>query len=297
MAPRGRALARTQTGLVDAAGSCSSFGLMRRFIEMLLVCALFAACSQQHEQFPPNPFLLGIYPSPAYSAFGGSHTYVLTPIMSSASDSPEMAATLVWGVDEKFVSMEPFDELSAAVKLTMREAGVTEVSVKGEFFGHRFGTRARLTITEASDEAWERGDARFHSGPQSSPEHLRELLEDMGFEVDCWRSESGCSESDCAVLKGAPSLLPKDAACSSCHDESTSDKGLRLTSLRLSGVSDDDLISMFSEGSFPAGHVYESEILKNRACGDSLFRNFHAWSMDEADKRGLVLKLRSLPPL
>ena len=54
---------------------------------------------------------------------------------------------------------------------------------------------------------------------------------------------------------------------------------------------------MFSEGSFPAGRVYESEILKNRACGDSLFRNFHAWSMEEEDKLGLVLKLRSLSPL
>ena len=238
-----------------------------------------------------------MYPSPGYSAFGGSHTYVLTPIMSSASDYPEIAATLVWGVDEKLVRMEPFDELPAAVKLTMRQAGVTEISVKGGSLGHRFGTRARLTITEASDEAWERGDARFHSGPQSSPEHLRKLIEDMGFEANCWTTEKGCSESNCAALKGAASLLPKDAACSSCHDESRSDDALRLTSLRLSGFSDDDLIEIFSEGTLPAVGVYNSEILKNRACGDSLFRNFHAWSMEEEDKLGLVLKLRSLPPL
>lgn len=251
---------------------------------ILSLCVLLAACSgEEEEPFPGNPFLLGVTFSPMYSAFGGSHDYAVTPMVSWVADDPKMAATLAWRVDEKILSTEPFDALPAAIKLTTRAAGSTVVQVKGEFFGSAFGLRSQLHITKASDEDWARGEARFYGGPRTA---LASLLVNS----DYTEISPGCVE------RLGPKGLPRDAACASCHDESTEGDSIAISPAQLAGLTDEDLIDIITHGRTAGGPFYQALMPDVRCWSFPKYDDFHAWSVDEEDMAGLLLKLRSLTP-
>ena len=258
--------------------------MTRWFKEIFSLCVLLAACSgEEEEPFPENPLLLGVTFSPMYSAFGGSHHYAVTPMVSRVADDPKVSATLVWRVDENFVSRSPFDALPAAIKLTTRAAGSTEVQVKGERFGWAFGLRSQLHIARANDEDWARGEARFHGGPRLG-------LASMLVNADSTETSPGCVE------RLGPKGLPRDAACASCHDESSEGDSIPISPAQLAGFTDEDLIDIITHGRAAGGPFYRS-LMPEVSCWDfASYDDFHAWAVDDEDMTGLLLKLRSLTP-
>lgn len=262
--------------------------LLRRCI--LSACALFAACSGNEDQLTFDAIAPGIAYSPMYSAFGGSHDYAVpaivwaatSPVSQDADFDPPLASTLVWRVDEKLVSTEPFDAIPGAIMLTTRGAGFTDIEVQGTYRrGSTFKTRARVNITKASDEDWARGEARYHSGPRPNLAMLLASLKEVGA-GDCVLSDT--------------SFLPQDSACAGCHDHASTPDSVNHTTLQTAGYSDDQLLDIITQGQKPAGGTFNSELLRDHPAPDCVFAKFHAWSVNEEDKLGLVLKLRSLPP-
>jgi hypothetical protein len=262
---------------------------------MLSVCVTLAACGVDEEPLTFGPIDPGIVYAPMYSAFGGSHAYAVAAIVSGAADSvsdnsdfdPPLASTLVWRVDEKLTSMEPFDAIPGAVKLTTRQAGFADVEVQGTYRrGSAFKTRARLNIAVASDRDWARGEARYYTGPSPSLATLRASI-----------SEPHLADSarDC-VVSDIREVLPQDSACAGCHDDASTSDFVNHTPMQTAGYSDEQLIAIITEGQKPAGGTFNSELLRDHPRPDCVFAKFHAWSVNDEDRLGLVLKLRSLAP-
>ena len=68
------------------------------------------------------------------------------------------------------------------------------------------------------------------------------------------------------------------------------------TPRQTAGYSDDQLIAIFTQGQKPAGYQFNSVFLKMLPQPDCVYAMFHTWQIDEDTKRGIVLKLRSIPP-
>jgi len=258
-----------------------------------LLCAALAACGGDTEAdaTPCNPLANGIEFTPMYSAFGGSHSYSVMPFLPSADPNskdadPILVSTIHWEVDEKFVSKEAFPDIPGAIKLTTRAAGIAKlhVTAKSASGAQVVCQSDSLNISRASDEDWDKGDARYNSGPQPH-------IADVSINPEVADSDAGAHS--CGLANDPQPDLPKNAACTGCHDGPDS---VPHSPLQTAGYSDEQLIAIFTQAQKPAGYTYNSALLKKLPEPDCIYARFHTWSVDQDTQRGLVLKLRSLSP-
>jgi hypothetical protein len=77
------------------------------------------------------------------------------------------------------------------------------------------------------------------------------------------------------------------AACTNCHGSGRND--VEHTPAQIGGFSDEQVIAIFTEGRKPPG-------VKNRVIDFEAWSPIHRWMMDEEEKKGIVVYLRSLEP-
>jgi hypothetical protein len=237
-----------------------------------------------------------------YSAFdGNAHDYQLTPNVPSASDMPTntnpdpiVPSSLQWTVEDAYLKKEAFGDIPNSILVTTKKAGMTTIKVTGKTMaGTAVRGEAQLVISEASADEWAQGDARYNNG----------MMIDWGSVF-----MAGRMQAQAAMMGGATSMgtcglpfsfgdaIPKTSACGNCHNN-MSGITVEHTPAQTAGYSDDDLIQIFTMGMKPAGYQFTSNILKYVPMPDCVYKTFHTWEIDDATKKGIVWKLRSLKPM
>ncbi|HTU60509.1 MAG TPA: hypothetical protein VMF89_18790 [Polyangiales bacterium] len=223
---------------------------------------------------------------PMYSAYDGVHRYQLTPSVPRAADDatdPVDPTTVKWTVDSTYVSIDPFPDLPLGVKLTTKRAGLTLVTVEATTrAGVRVRDEARLAITAVSPEAWEAGDQRFNVGTQVTWSPACSAPDELSF---------------CMLPCATWNELPKTSACASCHNSTSSSPFvIEYTPTQTAGLSDDQLLSLFTQGARPNYTGFDSALLQEAEEPRCLFSSFHVWEIDDVAARGVIAQLRAIPP-
>jgi hypothetical protein len=84
-----------------------------------------------------------------------------------------------------------------------------------------------------------------------------------------------------------PRMVEKTAACTNCHGSGTMD--IEHTPAQTGGYSDEELVIIITEGRKPPGVV-------NRVIPVEQWHRVHQWQLNEDEKKGVVVFLRSLEP-
>jgi len=257
----------------------------------LLLCAALAGCSSSGDSDEPKGVLranLIQFPQ-LYSAFdNGAHTYQLTPSIPAAADNsmdsdPIDAATIKWEVDGNYLSQAPFSDLPGGVLLTTKKAGMTIIKVTAKSkSGVDVRGEAPVQISQASPEEWDAGEARYNNGMAVNWQMLRPMQTTDG-------------STNCGLPVDLTGTIPTSSACTNCHN-SMNPISIEHTPTQTAGYSDDALVQIFTQGQKPAGGVFNSTFLKTLPMPDCIYKSFHTWEIDEATKKGIVWKLRSIAP-
>ena len=160
--------------------------------------------------------------------------------------------------DPSAVSFTPTAE---GTMIQIRKAA-GEVKITAETNDGKRGT-ATLRITEATADDWRLGQARYTTGGSA-----------IGISRDAGRIGV---------------MLNPMAQCSFCHG-ATGSLMVAHTPQQAGGYSDEELIKVFTEATKPAGVGMRTNF------GEAMWKSIHKWNMEEADKRGMVVYLRSLTP-
>ena len=258
---------------------------LQRTAKLLLCAATLVGCSSSDDEGDVGmlrPKLISF--SPMYSAFDGTHEYAVTPSVPSAAENsqdsdPVMASTIKWQIDNAYLKQDEFPELTAATKLTTKKAGKTMVKVTAKTLGGlQVRGEAELTISEASQAEWDAGEARYNNGMMIT--WMRPMMAAAG--------EGVC---------GLPIVidLPTTSACGNCHNPMNA-ISVEHTPTQTAGYSNEDLVNIFTTGAKPAGGTFNSPFLRAAPMPDCIYKEFHTWEMTEDEKKGIVWKLRSIPP-
>lgn len=168
----------------------------------------------------------------------------------------------------KFTASDPskvdVENTATGATLTMKAAGTVTITAT---LGNEKGT-SLLTITETSAAEWEKGNARYNSG------------------IDALPTPDGGS------ITVANFFSNRDAkgACTTCHSKTAKLFQIEHTPQQTGGFSDTEIITIFSTGAKPDNARQRTNL------PEFLWGMGHRWTVEEADKKGLVTYLRSLPP-
>jgi hypothetical protein len=267
--------------------------MMRRWkpettFHALWLAAFFGGCAESDARATESA--LREYPivfPPMHSAFGGSHDYSVTPFIAPLFGNEKYSevdlSTIEWILDERFVKREDFSPFSHAAKLITKRSGVTTVVLTAtNLNGTRLRAESTLTIHEAEDDTWDKGEARYSGGPVVAP---------------------GITSVDRSppVTCGRPidlrSGLVEDAACISCHSFDAHFLRYVPTPTQLARYSDEELSALAADGETPEGYRFFSGALRDLPDPECGYAIYHKRAIDADTQRGLVLKLRSLEPL
>jgi hypothetical protein len=210
---------------------------------------------------------LSIAFNPMYSAYipGGNHTFQV-PAVVFGSDGP-----VTWSADSTIVEMQKDQERPNQVRLTMRQVGTTTIVVKSND-GTSCGS-AVLNISPAEETDWQIGNSRYNDGNSI---HLSNAPAGSG-----------------SPLESAGNVGP---ACTSCHGETAMNgpfTDVSHTPEQTGGFSDDDIINIVINGTFPANAHFDWSIVTYPA-----WQNFHRWADIMPDQqKGIITYLRSLTPV
>lgn len=194
--------------------------------------------------------------SPAYSAHDGEHEFKI-PLSVAGVNNIDWSAS-----DPDMVDLDP--QSKGLVLVTTRKPGTVTITAKK---GSLRGT-TKLTITDATAEEWEAGNARYNNG----------IVLKRGERRD---GGGGGWEG------GTPSPERQQAACTNCHARGKDD--VEHTPMQTGGYSDQELIDIFTKGQKPEG-------AEMRLWTAERWSRIHKWTMDEHAVKGLVVYLRSLEP-
>jgi hypothetical protein len=251
----------------------------------MLLCAAAAGCSSS-DTTPAAKLLPALISfNPMYSAFDGTHDYALTPSVPSAAQGskdsdPVVASSIKWDVDTAFVKRDEFPDLPAAIKITTKKAGATTVKVTAKTVsGAAVRGEAKLTISTANTTEWDAGEARYNNGMMIT--WMRPAMAAAG-------------EGTCGLPVTID--LPKTSACGNCHNNMSNAFTVEHTPTQTGGYSNEDLVNIFTTGAKPAGGTFNSPFLRNAPMPDCIYKAFHTWEMTDDEKKGVVWKLRSIPP-
>ena len=268
---------------------------LRNAATTLLLCAAVAGCGGSDEPAtPPGKLLPLIQFNPSmYSAFGGAQSYSVTPYVPTADPAskdvdPVMASTIKWTVDGAFAKQDPFADLPGGIKLTTKKTGSTLVTLTATTAsGTKVRAETKLNIAAANDDDWQKGDMRYSGGAN------------IDFAA-MFRGAGGMMPAAGGGVCGLPfnitAALPKDASCTNCHNTAGNAIAVEHTPTQTAGYSDEQLVSIFTQGQKPAGYAFNSPFLKMLPQPDCVYAMFHTWQIDEETKHGIILKLRSIEP-
>ncbi len=237
------------------------------------VCALLvglpvaAACSQPATGNSENDQTDGaeleiLFPE-MYSAFDGEHPMRVPAMVKGVKN-------VKWSADpEDAVDLEK--QADGSVMITVKEAtDVTIIAKAGSITG-----KAPLHVTKATPDEWEEGNQRYNNG----------VVFKRGEKGD--GGGGGWGKGD-----GGPQgerFQNKSLSCINCHNRGGSKGDVEHTPMQTAGYSDEELIKIFSEGKKPEG-------VKMRTTTAKKWERMHKWSMEENEKKGLVVYLRALEP-
>ena len=195
---------------------------------------------------------------PMYSAYDGVHKFQI-PVITRSIDG----ADLTWSAsDPSMVDFAP-ETLTPyhGVMVTTRKAGtVSIIASAGTICGS-----ALLTITAATPDDWEIGNARYNSGEVVSAVRGQIRVADGG-----------------------------DAKCTNCHGDTAMGpyKTVSHSPVQTGGFSDDELVNIFQHGNVPEGGVFDTEIVSYNQ-----WHQFHQWGLSDDEAKGMIIYLRSLTPV
>jgi len=195
-----------------------------------------------------------------HSAFDGTHDFKLPALVTGVKK-------VKWSVaDPDMVDLEPGAD-GTSVMITMKKAGSTTLTAKS---GSLSGT-ATIDITQATPDDWESGNQRYNNGVIiMRGDHDRDGGGGGGPPDGGWTGPN------------------KQAACTNCHGD-TSRMDVQHTPMQTGGYTDDELITIFTQGRKPDG-------VPQRIMKAEQWQKIHTWEMPDDAKKGVVVYLRSLEP-
>jgi hypothetical protein len=252
--------------------------------------SLMLACgsAQGTEEPPPEPNTLKLSFSPMYSAYDGVRVYQLPVTLEPAaydpnSTDPVELSSVRWKVDAKYASQQEYPDLPGGVLLTTKASGKTIVTAEARSkSGRRLQGTAVLNITKAEAAEWDLGEARYNNNVPieiADPDEANRIANMTG---------------------GYP--FDPNASCANCHNNSSEFLGagvtIEHTPQQTAGYSDEELISIFTMGSKPAGGKFHSPIFEGQPAVfvERAYKQMHTWQIAPEVERGIVYKLRSITP-
>jgi hypothetical protein len=156
------------------------------------------------------------------------------------------------------------ENTATGATLTMKAPGQVTITAK---LGNETGTSS-LTISETTAADWERGNARYNTMVDALP----------------------TPDGGTVTIANFFTMREAKGACTTCHSETAKLLKIQHTPQQTGGYSDQELITIFTMGMKPGG------ARQRTALPEYFWGMGHQWTVDEADKKGLVTYLRALPP-
>ena len=214
---------------------------------------------------------LSLFFNPMYSAYDGKHIFKVPAVVQGVAGAKWSARPA------DAVDLEP-DMSTGGVMITTRKAGKFLIIAR---VGRLSGS-APLYVTDADPADWELGNERYHNDIAFPPRP------DGGYGVpDGGYADGGFP--DAGSYNGGQNL-PDNLACINCHGDMAMALDVEHTPQQTGGYSDDDLIGIFTMGMKPKGSKFHTPF------PPALYQMFHTWDATDAEKKGLVVYLRSLEP-
>jgi hypothetical protein len=233
-----------------------------RISRVMLPCVLTllagGACSSKDAGSPPPgttvPSDLVMFFSPMFSAYdGGVHTFKIPVVVENVD-----ATTIEWSASDPSMVDIVYDATLGGAMITTRKAGTVTIIAK---VGDQTG-RSLLTISQATTNDWEIGNARYNNG---------------------------------MALTG-PLQMGLSVSCTNCHGDTASGatnqfRTVAHTPEQTGGFSDNDLLNIFTKGMVPPNSYFDTSVVSYQQ-----WQAFHVWQMTPEDAKGIIVYLRALTP-
>jgi hypothetical protein len=208
-----------------------------------------------------------LYFDPMYSAYDGVHDFKIPAIVQGVqkvrwSANPANAVTMVQ------------DSETGGIMITTKKPGTVKIIARA---GQLSGS-ATLHITDATEEDWVLGNDRYNN-MIPFPEFD---IPDGGIIPDGGFGDGG--------FDGGGFDIPNDLSCRNCHGAGAEALDVEHTPQQTGGYSDEDLINIFTNGTKPPGAQFHTSF------PEFIYTMFHTWDATDAEKKGIVVYLRSLEP-
>jgi hypothetical protein len=211
---------------------------------------------------------LDLYFNPMYSAYDGEHDFKIPAIVQGVQ-------RVRWSaLPADAVDMVP-DSATGGVLITTRKPGTVKIIARA---GLLSGS-ADLFITDATPADWATGNDRYNN-MIPFPEFD---IPDGGIEIP----DGGFGDGG---FDAGGFTIPNDLSCRNCHGAGAEALDVEHTPQQTGGYSDEDLINIFTAGTKPPGAQFHT------AFPESIYVRFHTWDATDAEKKGIVVYLRSLEP-
>jgi hypothetical protein len=270
--------------------------ILRHATPVLFCAATAVGCSSGDDSGDTTAALMpNLIQSPTlYSAFDGTNDYEITPWIPLAATSMLPAGTdsikpetIVWSVDDKTLvsDLGEFSGVPGGHSFKTLKAGRSIIKVTATTVsGRKIRGEAPVIVAQGDVATWQKGDDRYNDMVMIDPSMLGASMADP-------------SAGTCGLPVSLTGSIPKDAACTNCHDGNNT-ISVQHTPTQTEGYSPEDLIAIFTEAKKPAGAGYNSPFLKPLPVSqaDCLYQGFHTWTIADDVKEGIVLKLRSIKP-
>jgi hypothetical protein len=203
-----------------------------------------------------------------YSAFDGEHSFKVPAVVEGVKKGVKWSASPADAVD-----LEPGSD--GSVMIIVKQAVDVTITAK---VGSLKAT-APLKITQATAEDWENGKERYTNGVTFAPRGGR----DGG-------GGGGGGGKNADGGRGERKVDPL-LACTNCHARGGDKADIEHTPMQTAGYSDEDLAKIFTQGTKPPGVK-----MRTPAMSASQWQKIHRWQMEDDEKAGIIVYLRSLEP-
>jgi len=224
---------------------------------------------------------LQIHFAPMYSAFVTDSTnqqFQVPAIVTGGS------GTATWSASDPSAVSFVADPTTGGTVMTVKSAtpSVTITAQVGSLC-----TSTTLNITSAVEADWNVGNARYNNGVPlvegCIDQNLIPVLLDAGIHINL----PGPPDSGC------PDAGPSCTQCHGANPQGGFFQGVEHTPEQTAGFSDQDLVTIFTQGIVPEGGSYNPNLLPY-----NFWHAFHTWSdiATPEQQKGMVVYLRSLAP-
>jgi hypothetical protein len=236
-----------------------------------------------------NPNSLNIAFNPMYSAsIPGSttHTFQVPAVVTGVS-----GANVVWSAsDMTAVGLQP-DPQTGGTTITVLKPGTVTINAQ---IGTDLCGSAPLTVTQATEDDWTAGNARYNNAqPLINPFAMMGMGDGgipQGPPPGGFMIPSADSPSILEPADGGPG-----PACTNCHGPTATAgafQGIEHTPEQTAGFNDQELTDIIVNGIIPDGGYYDNTIIPYQ-----YWQFFHKWrDLTPAQQKGMIVYLRSLTP-